>query len=289
MASKSLQILRSLVLGNRPTGRLYGEPYVNFAENQFGVINNSNVAQDLIGVPFFSAAATYSIGNVVNHLGKLYSAVGSVPAGAWNSAQWNQITGAGAVTLFTTGDVKLTFKTTADAGWIMMNDGSIGDASSGATYANVNTQNLFNLFYANCADADVPLQTSTGTATTRSAQGTAAAAWTAHCRMVLPKALGRMLAVSGAGAGLTSRSLGSATGAETHTQSAGEVVAHAHNSTGGGGDPFALTAGGTVAVPNPGNQTYVVNTYAYNTATAGSSSPMAIMNPAMNLNVMVCL
>ena len=36
-------------------------------------------------------------------------------------------------TAFTTGDVKQTFKTIADPGWVMMNDGSIGDGSSGAT------------------------------------------------------------------------------------------------------------------------------------------------------------
>ena len=33
----------------------------------------------------------------------------------------------------TTGDAKLTLKTTADAGWVMMDDGTIGDGSSGAS------------------------------------------------------------------------------------------------------------------------------------------------------------
>ena len=47
---------------------------------------------------------------------------------------------------FTTGDVKTTLKTTADAGWVMMNDGTIGDASSGGTTrANADTQALFGL------------------------------------------------------------------------------------------------------------------------------------------------
>jgi hypothetical protein len=131
--------------------------------------------------------------------------------------------------VWSTGDVKLTYKTVADAGWVMMNDGSIGDASSGATTrANADTQNLFNLFFANCADADVPLQTSTGAATTRAAQGTAAAAWAAHCRMVLPKMLGRSWGGAGAGTGFTNRPLGSATGSETHTMTTAELVAHAH-------------------------------------------------------------
>ena len=57
-------------------------------------------------------------------------------------------------TAFTTGDVKQTFKTVADAGWVMMNDGSIGDGSSGAmTRANPDTQALFTLLWNNIGDA----------------------------------------------------------------------------------------------------------------------------------------
>ena len=47
---------------------------------------------------------------------------------------------------FTTGDVKITLKNVADSGWVIMNDGNIGDASSSATTrANADTQNLFTL------------------------------------------------------------------------------------------------------------------------------------------------
>ena len=50
-----------------------------------------------------------------------------------NGTRW-QLQGYAATpaTAFTTGDIKLTLKTTADAGWAMFNDGTIGDASSGA-------------------------------------------------------------------------------------------------------------------------------------------------------------
>jgi hypothetical protein len=41
---------------------------------------------------------------------------------------------------FSTGDAKITLKTTADPGWLIMNDGTIGSASSGATYQNANAQ-----------------------------------------------------------------------------------------------------------------------------------------------------
>jgi microcystin-dependent protein len=134
---------------------------------------------------------------------------------------------------FTTGDVKLTFKTVADAGWVMMNDSTIGDASSNASYANAAASALFTLLHNNIADADAPLLTSGGGATTRGAQGSAATAYAAHCRLTLPLVLGRALAAAGAGAGLTSRTLGHALGEETHSLVAGEVPAHTHSGTTG--------------------------------------------------------
>jgi hypothetical protein len=83
-----IQILRSVTPGSRPSGKTYGEPYVNFGDNQFGVFDSSNVARDLIGVPYFSAALSYIQGATVNYQGKLYQSITSVAAGAWNPAQW---------------------------------------------------------------------------------------------------------------------------------------------------------------------------------------------------------
>jgi hypothetical protein len=51
------------------------------------------VARDLIGVPMFSAARTYAIGAAANYQNKLYVAQVAVSAGAFNPAQWSQITG----------------------------------------------------------------------------------------------------------------------------------------------------------------------------------------------------
>jgi hypothetical protein len=191
-------------------------------------------------------------------------------------------------TPFTTGDVKLTYKTVADAGWVMMNDGSIGNVGSGATFANAAAQNLFSLFFGNCADADVPIQTSAGGATTRAAQGTASAAWTAGCRLVLPKALGRELAISGAGSGLTARALGSSAGAETQSQTVSQMASHTHNYCNGYSGGFYIT--------NPNNPAWygqgaplvggAVNfTIDYN----GNGAGMSILSPRSHLNVMVCL
>jgi microcystin-dependent protein len=133
---------------------------------------------------------------------------------------------------FTTGDVKLAFKTVADAGWVMMDDSTIGDASSNANHANANTSALWQLLYNNLSDADAPILTSGGAATTRGAQGSAATAFANHCRLTLPLVLGRALAAAGSGAGLTSRTLGHALGEETHTLSIGEIPAHTHGYSG---------------------------------------------------------
>lgn len=138
-------------------------------------------------------------------------------------------TGSPSSTVWTTGDAKLTLKAAADPGWVLMNDGSIGNASSGGTTrANADCQALFLLLYANLSDTTGPIQTSAGAATTRAAQGTAAAAWAANCRLVLPKQLGRSLVVAGAGSGLTSRALGATWGAETKTITTANMPAHNH-------------------------------------------------------------
>ena len=128
--------------------------------------------------------------------------------------------------IFSTGDVKLTFKTIADLGWVMMNDGTIGDALSGATRANADCMALFTLIWMNIPNTYVPIYTSTGTLTTRGAL--ALTDWANHKRLALPKALGRSLAISGLGAGLTTRQLGEAIGEETHTMTQAEMVAHSH-------------------------------------------------------------
>lgn len=117
---------------------------------------------------------------------------------------------------WSTGDVKSTYRTTADAGWVMMNDGSIGDASSSATTrANADTSALFTLLWTNLANAQAPVSGDRGVS--------AAADFAAHKTITLPLALGRALAVAGAGSGLTSRALGSTVGEETHTLTKAEI------------------------------------------------------------------
>lgn len=93
---------------------------------------------------------------------------------------------------FTTGDVKLTLKSAADAGWVLMNDGTIGSASSGATTrANADTQALYALLWDNVADAWAPVTGGRG--------ASAAADFAANKPLRLTRALGRALGIAGAG------------------------------------------------------------------------------------------
>ena len=141
---------------------------------------------------------------------------------------------------FTTGDVKLTLKTAADTGWVLMNDTTIGDASSGATgRANADTSALFTLLWNNTVDADCAVSTGRG--------GSAAADFAAHKTIALPKTLGRALAVYGAGSGLTSRALAHIVGEETHLLTNAELPTGSMGTwNGANNDVAAGTAGSKV-------------------------------------------
>ena len=128
---------------------------------------------------------------------------------------------------FETGDVKATLRASADAGWVLMNDGSVGPASSGATRrANADCEDLFALIWTNISNTWAPLQDASGTPVGRGAN--AAADWAANRRLVLPKTLGRALASAGWGSGLSDRALGEAVGSETHLLTTDEMPAHNH-------------------------------------------------------------
>lgn len=163
----------------------------------------------------------------------------------------------------TTGALQFTMKTTPDPGWLMADDGTFGSVSSGSSNSNsASNLALFTLIFNSVSDTWAPLLTSTGSATTRAAQGTAAAAWAANCRMTLPKMLGRALAVAGAGSGLTSRALGQNLGEEAHILVASEIP-QINSTTGGGISISVNSANSNVVVGNP----QVINI-------AGASSPI---------------
>lgn len=139
-----------------------------------------------------------------------------------------------------TGLVLLTLETSPPTGWIMFDDGTIGNGSSGASNrANADTEALFTLLWNNISDSWCPVSSGRG--------ASAASDFAANKTITLPRTLGRVLGISGAGSGLTSRALGEYLGAETHTLVLSEIPAHTH-----GRNELALAAGGLAGVGRTG-------------------------------------
>lgn len=186
--------------------------------------------------------------------------------------------------VWSTGDGKLTFKSAADAGWIMADDGTIGDAASGATTrANADTQALFTLLYN--LPVTLGLQDSSGSTVARGAN--AAADYAAHRRLVVPKQLGRSIAIAGSGAGLTARSLGGTGGSETETPTQAKTAAHFHtlnlaSMTSAPPDLSStiVASGASSGAGIPGLQP---------TSSIGSGNPLNIVDPSAYWNVMIKL
>src|SRR5215831_3673395 len=205
---------------------------------------------------------------------------------AWTTAAGTSGGGAGGGGgQWVTGDVRATFKISPDPGWIMANDGSIGNNSSGATTRNNNdTRALFVLLWTNITSLIV--QDSVGNTVARSA--TADADFDANRRLVIPKMLGRVLAGAGAGAGLANHNIGDTTGAETVSQSQSQMAYHLH----GGVWSHVNDAGQPqvyVAIDPTGASRYIVSEYYGTQYPAGGGSPMNIMQPTTFVNYMIKL
>jgi hypothetical protein len=191
--------------------------------------------------------------------GQFLSLSGSAPAWATLSA-------------FSTGDLKPTYKTTADSGWVMMDDGTIGNAASGgSTRANADTVDLFTLLWNNTADAQCAVSTGRG--------ANAAADYAANKTIALPKVLGRAVGASGSGSGLTARSLAVATGTETHALIEAELAAHTHTVA------IDTNTTGTATAPNG----QYVSDATVTSSSTGSGTAHNNMSPIQFANWMIKL
>ena len=151
---------------------------------------------------------------------------------------------------FTTGDVKLTMKTSADTGFVLMNDGTIGSASSAATTrANADTQSLYVLLWTNVLDAWAPVIGGRG--------ASALDDFSANKPMRLPLTLGRALA--GYGTGTVSVS---GTDGDVDITNNGMVVASNNTKWITGMSVTFTLSSGTITGLTSGNTYYVIRSSA---------------------------
>jgi hypothetical protein len=156
-----------------------------------------------------------------------------------NGANW-LILNENAAGVYQTGDIIYTFSLNARVGWLLLNEGTIGNAASGATTrANADTLNLFTLIWNGVTNTFCPIFNSDGTSGTRGAS--ALADFNANKRLSLPRFMGRVVGIAGTGSGLTARQLGEFLGEEQHVLTEPEMPSHNHQTyfepTQAGGGP----------------------------------------------------
>ena len=119
-----------------------------------------------------------------------------------------------------TGAVVPTFSASAPTGWMLLNGSTIGNAASGATRANADTELLFTLLWTNLANSEAAVSGGRG--------GSAAADYAANKTLTLPDFRCRCIIGAGTGSGLTARTVGTRGGTETHTLAESEMPLHGH-------------------------------------------------------------
>lgn len=175
-----------------------------------------------------------------------------------------------------TADIRVSMNT-FQPGWVEMDDGTIGSASSGATSrANSDTFPLYEDMWNNISDTFAPVSTGRG--------ASAIADFAANKTIALPKTLGRALACLGepsSGGTGTTWSLGEAHGEEEHTLTVAELPAHSHGISGGASGVTAtfpdLLHAGLTGAGQVGIGETITNT--------GSDEPHNSIQPTVNYRV----
>lgn len=93
---------------------------------------------------------------------------------------------------FQTGDYKFTLRNSADPGWLMCDDGSIGSLTSASTNCGMFTQALYVLLWNTVPNSICPIFTSAGVLSTRG--DSAISDFNANKQLAVTKTLGRVLA-----------------------------------------------------------------------------------------------
>jgi len=179
---------------------------------------------------------------------------------------------------YTTGDVKFHIKNATDAGWIQVDNGTIGDASSGASNrANADCQALYSLFWF-LGDNICPVTGGRGASDVVD--------WTAHKPIRMPLLMQRSIGVAGAGAGLTSRQVGAAAGGESWSPTSANMFGHAHTMHYGAGNMFQNLS---IYAYNWQGDSSTGNLYYDNLSYDGTSGANPLTQPSNWLQLMIKL
>jgi hypothetical protein len=110
-----------------------------------------------------------------------------------DGANWLSTAEFGTSSNFQTGDIKYTIRSPAQPGWIALDDGTIGDATSGATTrANADTKDLFIFLWDEISDTYCPVSSGRG--------ASAETDFDAHKTIQLPLFLSRVVGTANPGA-----------------------------------------------------------------------------------------
>lgn len=170
------------------------------------------------------------------------------------------------VTAFFTGDVKMTYKSATPTGWILMDNGTIGNAGSGATNrANADTEDLYTLLWDSIPDVWAPVSGGRG--------ASAAADFAALKTLRLPLTSGRAFAQAG------NPSISQVFTADFPSNQL--FVARAYYQAGA---PVILNTTGTMPAPLVNGAVYYVIPVNATTIKVASTSAQAVDNVEINLS-----